>query len=222
MRAICQRFGLAIRVLMIIAALSLGGASAFADLNLDLLSEVEALKSELSSMKTTLDDVMKEQEQIRQLLSRRPSPPTRPPEVVADISISGSPMLGNPEAPLTLVEFSDYQCPYCRQFFEAVLPVLKAEYIESGRMRYVFRDFPLDRIHPQARKAAEAAHCAGEQGKYWEMHDLLFHNHKTLQPERLQAFAHPLGLDTTVFDHCLAEGKYAAKVQKDVEEAAVA
>ena len=100
--------------------------------------------------------------------------------------------------------------------------MLKAEYIDTGRLRYVFRDFPLDRIHPQARKAAEAAHCAGEQGKYWEMHDLLFHNETTLQPERLHAYARRLGLDAAAFDHCLVEGRYATKVQQDVEEGTVA
>ncbi len=74
--------------------------------------------------------------------------------------------LGQPEAPVTLIEFSDYQCPFCRRFFQTTLPTLKTEYIDTGKLRYVFRDFPLDQIHPYARKAAEAAHCAGDQGKY--------------------------------------------------------
>ena len=81
--------------------------------------------------------------------------------------LADNPMLGAPEAPLTLIEFSDYQCPFCRRFAETTLPLLKRDYIETGKLRYVFRDFPLDRLHPQARKAAEAAHCAGDQGQYW-------------------------------------------------------
>ena len=90
------------------------------------------------------------------------------------MATAGEPSLGKPDAPLTLVEFSDYQCPFCRRFFEQTLPALKSKYIDAGQLRYVFRDFPLDQIHPQARQAAESVHCAAEQGKYWEMHDLLF------------------------------------------------
>jgi protein-disulfide isomerase len=222
MRAIRARFGLTMRVLVIATVLGLGAVSAFADLDQGPPSGVEALKGELARMKTALDGVIQEQEQLRQLLSRRPSPPSRPPEVVADISLSGSPMLGAPEAPLTLIEFSDYQCPYCRQFFETTLPALKAEYIETGRLRYVFRDFPLDRLHSQARKAAEAAHCAREQGQYWSMHDLLFHHQQALQVEQLQAYARRLGLDAIAFESCLEQGTYAAAVQKGVEEGTAA
>ena len=222
MRAIRARFGLTMRVLVIATVLGLGAVSAFADLDQGPPSEVEALKGELARMKTALDGVIKEQEQLRHLLSRRPSPPSRPPEVVADISVSGSPMLGDPEAPLTLTEFSDYQCPYCRRFFETTLPALKAEYIETGKLRYVFRDFPLDRIHPQAREAAEGAHCAGEQGQYWAMHDLMFHNQEALQVEQLQAYARRIGLDAVAFDSCLERGTYAGAVQRDVEEGTVA
>jgi protein-disulfide isomerase len=105
---------------------------------------------------------------------------------MAMVSLSGHPMLGHTGAPLTPIEFSDYQCPYCRRFFGTTLAALKAEYIDTGKLRYVFRNFPIDRIHPFARKAAEAAHCAGDQGQYWEMHDRLFHNPKALQVEQLR------------------------------------
>jgi protein-disulfide isomerase len=134
------------------------------------------------------------------------------------VNTLGNPMLGNPEAPLTLIEFSDYQCPYCRRFFEETLPALKTEYVDTGKLRYIFRAFPLDRLHPQARKAAEAAHCAREQGQYWAMHDLLFHHPQALQVEQLQAYAHRLGLDAVAFNSCLEHGAYAGAVQKDVEE----
>jgi protein-disulfide isomerase len=222
MRTIHARFVTTFRILIITAALGLGGWPACAQLDQGPPSEVEAVKGELARMKTVLDGVMKEQEQIRQLLAQHPSPPARPSEVVAHVSVSGNPMLGNPEAPLTLIEFSDYQCPYCRRFFEATLPALQAEYIDTGKLRYVFRDFPLDRIHPQARKVAEAAHCAGEQGKYWEMHDLLFQHQKALQLEQLQAYGRSLGLDSSTFTACLEEAKYASEVQKDIEDGTAA
>ena len=218
MRTIRTRFFQMFRVLIITAALSLAVGPAWAERDQGLQSEVEALKAELARMQTALDGVLKEQERLRQLLSQRPSPPPRPPEAVARISVAGSPALGDPEAPLTLVEFSDYQCPYCARFAYTTLPALKAEYIDTGKLRYVFRDLPLDRTHPEARQAAEAAHCAGEQGHYWGMHDLLFQYQKALQREQLLAYARRLPLDPVAFEACLAHGKYAAKVQQDAEE----
>jgi protein-disulfide isomerase len=211
-----------IRVLMITATLGLGAGPVCADTKQSPPPDLEALKAELVRMQTALDGVMKEQEQIRQLLAQPPSPPARPSEVLAHVSVSGNPMLGNPEAPLTLIEFSDYQCPYCRRFFETTLPALKTEYIDTGKLRYIFRAFPLDRLHPQARKAAEAAHCAQEQGQYWAMHDLLFQHQKALQLEQLQAYARRLGLDSSTFAACLEEAKYASEVQKDIEDGAAA
>ena len=112
----------------------------------------------------------------------------------------------------------EYQCPYCKRFFQNTLPTLKSEYIETGKVRYVYRDFPVDRTHPHARKAAEAAQCAGEQDKYWEMHDVLFQNQPALDVEKLKAYARTLQLDSTAFDACLEQGKYAAEVRKDCED----
>ena len=94
-----------------------------------------------------------------------------------------------------------------------MLPTLKKEYIEAGKLRYAFRDFPLDQIRPQARKAAEAARCAGDQGKHWEMHDLLFWNQQALQPEQLKIYAERLNLDAKTFRTCLEGGKHRALVQ---------
>lgn len=159
---------------------------------------------------------------MRQALPQRLSQPAPAADGMVDVGISGNPILGSKVAPVTLIEFSDYQCPFCRKFFETTLPALKAEYIDTGMVRYVFRDFPIDRGHPQARKAPEASHCAGEQGKYWEMHDLLFRNQKALQVEQLKRYARSLGLDAPAFDHCLEQGTYADDVQKDYEDGVAA
>jgi protein-disulfide isomerase len=224
MRATDKQFWLVLRFLIIIAAFSLGVwvVPAFAQLGPGAPSETGALKGELEQMKTALDNITKELELMKQAMSQRLSPSLRPQEVVAHVSLSGRPMLGNPEAPLTLIEFSDYQCPYCRRFVEATLPALKTEYIDTGKLRYVFRDFPLDRLHPQARKAAEAAHCAGEQGRYWAMHDVLFQHQNALAMEQLQVYAQGLGLDATAFEGCLQQGIYTAAVQQDLEEGTAA
>ena len=133
-----------------------------------------------------------------------------------------NPLLGAPDAPLTLIEFSDYQCPYCRQFVENTFPALRRDYIETGKLRYMFRDLPLDRLHPQARKAAEAAHCAREQGQYWAMHDLLFQHQQALQTESLKEYAQHLGLDAPTFEDCLVQGKYASAVQQNLDEGTAA
>ncbi|MGH8611376.1 MAG: DsbA family protein [Gammaproteobacteria bacterium] len=121
-----------------------------------------------------------------------------------------------------MIEFSDYQCPYCKRFSNTTLPVLKAEYIDTGKIRYVFRDFPLEQRHGQARKAAEAAHCAGDQGKYWEMHDIIFRNQQALQDAKLKAYARNLGLNPTTFDGCLDTDKYTDEVKKDFEDGVTA
>ncbi len=123
------------------------------------------------------------------------------------------PSRGPADAPITIVEFSEYQCPFCGR----VTPTLKQiEEKYPGKVRLVFKDFPLPN-HAQAPKAAEAAHCAGEQGKYWQLHDRLFANQQQLQVPELKAHAKAVGLDQAAFDQCLDSGKHAAIVQTDVD-----
>ena len=125
--------------------------------------------------------------------------------------------LGSANAPVTIVEFSDFQCPYCGRFFQGTLPEIERDYIKTGKVRYVFRDFPLE-FHKQAPKASEAANCAGEQGKYWEMHDKLFANQTTLMVDKLKQYAAEIGLDSGPFDACLDSGKYAEEIKRDIED----
>lgn len=125
------------------------------------------------------------------------------------------PYKGDADAPIVLVEFSDFQCSFCASFFRETLPVLE-EYIESGELKIVYRDFPLQSIHPHAQIAAEAAACANEQGKFWEYHDLLFINQPSIPTAPLSQWATDLGLDTAAFDSCLASGKYREEVQADL------
>jgi len=121
---------------------------------------------------------------------------------------------GNPNAPVMIVEFSDFQCPYCHQV-EPVLKDLLAKY--GGKVSLAYRDLPLKQIHPQAEIAAEASRCAGEQGKYWEYHDQLF-NATKLDREALLEYARNLKLDDKQFDSCLTNGKYRADIEKDLRE----
>ena len=98
------------------------------------------------------------------------------------------------------------------------MPQIEKDYIETGKVKYVVRDFPLESIHQNAFKAAEASHCAGDQGKYWEMHERLFANQQTLSPSDLAGHAEALGLDTAKFGACLESGKFAAAIRKDIAD----
>ena len=118
-------------------------------------------------------------------------------------------------APVTVVEFSDYQCPFCGR----VTPTLKRLRDTYGdRLRIIWKDFPLRDIHPNASKAAEAAHCAGEQGKYWEYHDKLFASQSALAPDSLKEHAASLGIDPAAFSACLESSRYAARILQGIEE----
>ncbi|MCR4368989.1 MAG: DsbA family protein, partial [archaeon] len=125
---------------------------------------------------------------------------------------AGGHIKGNEGASVTIVEFSDFQCPACGSAYEAFKPVWP-EY--ESRVKFVYRHFPLSSIHPYAFKAAEASECAAEQGKFWEMHDTLFENQQNLKTEDLKSYAGKIGLEAGSFNSCLDSGKYTSKVAGD-------
>ncbi len=124
------------------------------------------------------------------------------------------PVKGSKDAPVTIVEFSDFQCPYCGSFYTQTLPSIEKNYIETGKARLVFMNFPLG-FHQYAQKAAEASECAQEQGKFWEYHDKLFENQAALDIASLKQYAKGLSLDQAKFDKCLDSGATAGKVSRD-------
>ncbi len=129
-------------------------------------------------------------------------------------------LVGNRNAPLTLIEFGDYQDPFSQRFDEQTYPLIKKDYIESGKINYVFRDFPLN-FHPQAQKAAEGAQCAGDIGgdeKYFEMHNKILENQESLSVDNIKKLAKDIGLDQNEFDDCLDSGKMANEVAKDMAD----
>jgi predicted DsbA family dithiol-disulfide isomerase len=137
----------------------------------------------------------------------------RPPRVA--VTYDPARLRGSPQAPVIILEFADFQCPFCRQV-EPTLRNLLAKY--EGRVSFAYRDFPLADIHPQAELAAEACRCAGEQGKLWEYHDLLFANPSTLNREGLLDRARSLKLSEQQFASCLSSGKYGARVEEDRQQ----
>src|SRR5256884_5259358 len=186
--------------LMLLALASAAGAQEPADSTRDLT----AIKSDLARTKADLEAVKGQLAQVLRLLSQRSAHGSGAPSGPVRTSVADAPSLGRADAPVTLVEFSDFQCPFCGRFFATTLPALKQDYIDTGKLRYVFRDFPLDQLHPNARNAAAAAHCAGEQGKYWDMHDVLFQNQRALAPAQLAEYARTVGVAAAAFDQRVA------------------
>jgi protein-disulfide isomerase len=134
------------------------------------------------------------------------------------MDLTGVPVRGSSNAVVTLIEFSDYECPFCLRHFQQTMPEIEKDYIATGKVLYAFRDWPVDDLHPQAIRAHVAAHCAGEQGKYWDMHDRLFANQRALGLPSLKQAAAGLGLDAAKFDQCLDSGKYAAGIAEDMKQ----
>ncbi|MEK6890626.1 MAG: DsbA family protein [Nanoarchaeota archaeon] len=133
------------------------------------------------------------------------------------------PVLGDKNAPISIVEFSDFQCPFCeRAYSGAVAEFKNSDYFKKGQVNLVFKHFPLNSIHPQAQKAAEASVCASNQGKFWEYHDKLFENQQALDIASLKSYASQLGLDTGKFNKCLDGGEAASKVTKDLAASSAA
>lgn len=135
----------------------------------------------------------------------------------AEVPIAGAPSRGPENAPITLVKFEDYQCPFCKQFQPTATTLLERY---SSKLRLVHKDLPLDGIHPQARVAAEAARCADEQGKFWSYHDALYADSPKASAEDLKSYAKEVRLDVKEFDRCLGSGKFKAVVQQDLMDGA--
>jgi len=169
--------------------------------------------------------ILEELKAIRQVLEKiekqglaggqkRPARPT-----TATIAIESKPVMGSETAPVTVVEFADYQCPYCLRFTKTTFPYLKRDYIDTGKVRWVALNLPLP-FHKDARKAAQAAHCAGEQGKFWEMREQLFRNPQKLAAEHLPGHAASAGVaDAEAFNACLASDRHLDDIDQDAKDA---
>lgn len=128
------------------------------------------------------------------------------------------PVLGNPDAPVVIVEFGDFQCPFCKRFFDTARKDLIEKYIRTGKVKFVYRDFPLEQIHPYARPTAEGAECADEQGKYWPYHDALYEKQSEFGSLNFVTLAKDLGLDVEQFKQCFETHKYKDEVTKDYND----
>lgn len=139
-------------------------------------------------------------------------------QVTVETIASDDPSLGSQDAPVVMVEFSDFQCPACGTFFRETETSLKQKYVDTGKMRIVYRDFPLLNLHPLAQTSAEAAECMNEQGKFWGFHDQIFRNQESLSVENLKQWAFEEGADMDKFNLCYDSGKYRSEVQGDFSD----
>lgn len=147
----------------------------------------------------------------------QPTPaPTQPP-IKLTVSADDDPVKGSSDAPVTMIEFSDYECPFCARYYLQTFPQIDENYIQTGKIKLIFRDYPLG-FHQYAKPAAEAAECANEQGKFWEYHDKLFQNQESLDNPSLKQYAVDLGLDATAFNECLDSEIMASEVEKDFQD----
>jgi len=168
-------------------------------------------------------DILNELKLIRQTLEKMQSGQQVPaPDDKVSYKLSpGGFSLGDAKAPLVVVEYTDFQCPFCQQFHNTAFAQIKANYIDTGKVRFISRDFPLD-FHENARRAATAGRCAAEQGKYWEMRHVMIVNADQLKPENLASYAANVKLDVPKFKSCLESDKFKAQIDQDIAEGGVA
>src|SRR5579859_7760224 len=160
------------------------------------------LNKQIVTLTQMMQGMQRDLAELKVMLSARAAGGTQPSLIGTEIDVSDSRLRGDPTAKLTLVEFSDYQCGFCARYMRQTFPQIEAEYIKTGKINLKLLDMPIGSLHKLAFKAAETARCAGEQGKYWEMHDLLFTKQEALEP--WSSHAEALGLDVPKFNECLA------------------
>jgi protein-disulfide isomerase len=142
--------------------------------------------------------------------------PTNPPDRLTNVGLGKLPPLGPPDAPVKIVEFSDFQCPFCKSWNDATFGPLRQQY--GDKIAVYYRHYPLTSIHPEAMKGAEAAECANEQSKFWDFHDALFRTQSTIGVDNSMSLAESVGLDTQKFDDCLNSDKYQSNIDADIAD----
>jgi len=173
--------------------------------------------------------ILDELRAIRKNLEARPvqaAPAPAQPAAPVDDKVSmalpsGGFSVGKDDAPLVLVEYTDYQCPFCQQFHNTSYAQIKTNYIDTGKVKFVSRDFPLG-FHENAMRGAIAARCAAEQGKYWELRHTMIVNASQLQPDKIEGYAANVSMDVNKFKTCVAADKFKASIDKDIAEGTAA
>ena len=189
--------------------------------------DLQAISQELAGLREAQQAIAKDVEAIRALLQQAMGPHPAPAAAgaampaagVQPLRIAGRPTKGNPRARLTMVEYADYECPYCGQYVAQVYPQIDRDYVRTGKVQYVFKNLPIEQLHRQTFKAHVAAACAGDQQRYWEMHDRLFTDQRNFGLDRFVELASMLKLDPVAFRACVESSKHEALIREDIDEA---
>ena len=184
----------------------------------------EALQKDIADLKKDVKALADKQQQIIDQLNelsrllRSNATATTPVKQPATIDIQAAPSQGDSAATIAIIEYGDFECPACGMYWKEVYPQIEANYLRTGKIKYFFRDLPLT-MHPHAIPAARLAHCAGEQGKFWEMHDTLFANQAALGEKQASERARGLGVDMAKLNQCFGSDKYSDDIRKSASEA---
>ncbi len=216
LRGACTAAALLLLVALFVPHLAAGGGQG------------DDLRRRMDALEAGQKEILKQLQELKALVQQRPAAPTGQPSAVPPppalpsqpVSLVGAATRGSASAKLTMVEFSDFQCPFCGRYARETFDQINREYIATGKVRYFFRHYPLERLHPNAFKAAQAAECALQQGKFWELHDRLFTNQQALADTDLLNHAKAVGMNPGKFQQCVVQPTVTAKIRQDMDDGA--
>ena len=202
------------RSLSILALAVLGTVSAAAS-QPDKKDELATLKDQVAQLNAQQLQILASLDELKKMVKGPGQPELKPPPTM---SVAGELYKGEPAARVAIIEYADFQCPFCRRFESQVYPNIRDRYIQTGKLKYFHRDMPLV-FHQGAMPAARAVHCASEQGKFWEMHDSLLGDAASLTPADIDDRAGKLGMNVSELDKCISSDRFADIIQRGITEA---
>jgi len=181
--------------------------------------DISTIRNDMKTLESEQQQIIDQLSELKKLLvSSSTGAPAQPPLPPTTLDVHGEAFRGSNSARVAIIEYADFECPYCGQYARQIYPQILENYINTGKVKYFYRDLPLS-MHPHALVAARAARCAGEQGKYWEIHDDLFSNQSALGLNEISARAQELGVDGGKLSECLSSDRYAQNIHKSMSEA---
>jgi protein-disulfide isomerase len=207
---------MSIKLIIGVWAIAFGQFAAATDAAGQSPADMQSIRQELESLRATQTGVREELREIKTLLQKLNSaaPAAAAPFVGAELSLEGAQIRGAPQARVVFLEYSDFQCPFCASYAATTYPQIGRDYVDTGRVRYAFVNFPIETLHPLAYKEHVAAACAADEGHFWEMHDRLFANPKAPDSKALAGHAEAIGLDAARFRACLESDGHAAEIRQ--------
>lgn len=207
---------ISIKLILGACAIALGQLVAATEAASQSPADMQSIRQELESLRATQAGMREELREIKALLlkANNAAPAGAAPFAGTEFSLEGAHVKGVPQASVVLVEFSDFQCPFCASYAAATYPQISRDYVDTGKVRYAFVNFPIEALHPLAYKEHVAAACAADEGRFWEMHDRLFANPKGVDSKSLAGYAQAIGLNLARFRSCLESDRHAVEIRQ--------